>query len=133
MPSTSAVAPLAIDMALRSGAELEILYVGMAFPPSEPGSMALPSFIDQPQYEWARWKREFLYRFGECHWGGKLPVDAQLVLATGNPGEAILEQAERHGPDLIVIGWHGELSHSHARTLRTLLAKAHWVLLVARV
>lgn len=132
-PSTSMVAPLAISMADRTGSDLEILYVGGAFAPSEPGSMALPSFIDQPQYEWAMWKREFLYRFCDCHWGGKLPVEVRLFLETGEPAEAILACAERQGPDLIVVGWHGELKRAHAKTLRRLLQYARWPLMTARV
>ncbi len=132
-PSTASVAPLAIDMAVRSGSSLEILYVGVPKPPSEPGSMGFPSFLDQPQHEWAMWKREFLYRFCECHWGGKLPVDVTLTLATGDPGDAILELAGRHEPDLIVIGWHGEFAHAHAQTLRKLLSHSRWPVLTARV
>lgn len=132
-PSTASVAPLAIDVAVRCGASLEILYVGGAKLPGEPGSMGLPSFLDQPQHEWAMWKREFLYRFCECHWGGKLPVDVTLTLATGDPGDAILELAGRHEPDMIVIGWHGELEHAHAQTLRKLLSHSRWPVMTARV
>lgn len=132
-PSTASVAPLAIDMAVKNSSSLEILYVGMPKVPSEPGSMGFPSFLDQPQHEWAMWKREFLYRFSECYWGGKLPVDVSLFLATGDPGDAILELAERHEPDLIVIGWHGELQHAHAQTLRKLLSHSRWPVMTSRV
>ena len=132
-PSTASVAPLAIDMAVRNEAVLEILFVGGAALPSEPGSMGLPSFLDQPQHEWAMWKREFLFRFSECYWGGKLPVEVSLRVMTGDPGDAILELAERHEPDLIVIGWHGELAHSHARTLRKVLKHSRWPVMTSRV
>lgn len=132
-PSTASVAPLAIQMSMRSGATLEVLFVGGAKPSSEPGSMGLPSFLDQPQHEWEMWKREFLYRFCDCYWGGKPPVDVRLFLATGEPGDAILDLAERHGPDLIVIGWHGELTPTHARTLRKVLRHARWPVLTSRV
>lgn len=132
-PSTASVAPLAIDLAARNEAGLEILYVGVPRQPSEPGSMVLPSFLDQPQHEWAMWKREFLFRFGECFWGGKLPMEASLVLATGDPGDAILELAKRHPPDLIVIGWHGELDRARAQTLRKVLRHSRWPVLASRV
>lgn len=132
-PSTASVAPLAIELAARSAASLEILYAGVPLAPSEPGSMGLPPFLDQPQHEWAMWKREFLYRFSECFWGGKLPVDVRLHLATGEPSDAILERAEGLEPDVIVIGWHGELQQARARTLRKVLALARWPVLTARV
>lgn len=132
-PSTASVAPLAIDVAVRNAAALEILFVGMPRLPSEPGSMGLPAYLDQPQHEWAMWKREFLFRFSECYWGGKLPVEATLVMATGDPGDAILELAGRHEPDVIVIGWHGELEHAHAQTLRKVLHHSRWPVMTARV
>ncbi len=132
-PSTASVAPLAIEMAVRTSSKLEILYVGGALPPSEPGAMGFPSFIDQPQYEWAEWKREFLHRFFECHCGGERPVDVTLTLGKGSPGDAILDLAERHAPDLIVIGWHGELEHAHAKTLRTVLNRSRWPVMTARI
>ena len=132
-PSNALVAPLAIDLASRFEAGLDILYVAGAYPPNEPGTMAMPSFIDQPQYEWTMWRREFLSRFYERYRGEKAPREVRLSVATGDRAPAILEQAERDAPDLIVIGWHGNFRQARAQTMRAVLKASAWPVLLARI
>lgn len=132
-PSTAAAVPWATEFAVRMGATIEILYVGGASSAGEPGSMSLPSFIDQPQYEWPMWKREFLSRFCDAYWEGTPPVDVRLSLHVGSPSETILRSANDHGPDLIVLGWHGDLRKPHAQTLRNILLQSHWPVVTVRL
>lgn len=132
-PSTSRVVPLATDLAVRMQASLELLHIGGMPPPAEVGSLGLPQFIDQPQHEWSHWRREFLARFCTCYWGGAAPVRVHLSVQVGDPGAAILREAEEHQPDLIVLGWHGQLEQDRAATLRQVLGHARWPVLAVRV
>lgn len=132
-PSTSAVVPLATELAERMGAKLELLHIAGTPPPPERGSLVVPMFMDQPQHEWDLWRQEFLSRFCECHWGGKAPVPIHLSVRVGDPAHAILHEAAEHRPDLIVLGWHGLFAELHAATLRNILAGSGWPVLAVRV
>lgn len=132
-PSTAAVAPLAISMAQRLEAALDILYVAGAYPANEPGTLTVPTYIDQAQYEWQMWRREFMSRFYERHLTGASPRAVHLSVSTGDRPRAILDQARRQQPDLIVIGWHGNLRQARAQTLRAVLRESSWPVLVARI
>lgn len=132
-PSTASVAPLAIHLARCLDAALDILYVAGSYPPNEPGTMGVPSYIDHAQHEWATWRREFMSRFYERHLSGAPPRETRLMVSTGDRPRAILEQARARPPAFIVIGWHGNFRQARAQTLRAVLRDASWPVLVARI
>ena len=126
-PGTAAATSLAADVATRLEAKLEYLHVA-ALPSTEPGAMAVPAYVDQPQYEWPAWRHEFLARFAQPG------IDeARLTVVAGPPGAGILRAADREGADLLVVGWHGCLSGGHAATLRAVLASTRWPVLATRL
>ncbi len=132
-PSTASAVPWATEMAMQLDAAIEIVYVAVSPPPPEAGSLGIPSLVDAPQYEWHAWRREFLSRFCECYWGGRHPTNLRLTVQTGEPAKAILKAAEAADPELIVAGWHGDLSPERATVLRRILTGSRWPMLTVRV
>lgn len=132
-PSTAFAVPWATELAVGMNAAIEIVYVAGVPQAREAGSLVVPSLIDAPQHDWPGWRREFLSRFCGCYWEGESPVELRLTLQTGDPAGAILRAADAAEPELVVVGWHGDLSPEHARTLRTLLRRARWPILTVRV
>lgn len=121
-PTTAAAFGPAVDLAQAAGAELIVLHSAEAGaePPREPGSYGGPQYVDQPQHEWPAWAHEFLERLG-CI--GCIPpgVRVRLILATGAPGDQIIEYAEEHDVDLIVVAWRGQWEPQRARTVRSVI------------
>jgi nucleotide-binding universal stress UspA family protein len=133
-PTTAAALQPAMDLAGRSGAEVEVLHVAApsASHPPEPGSLTVPQYLDQPQHEWPVWTREFLART----WG---PYDfpptarTRLFLRTGEPGAEIVRFAGERQSDLIVLAWRGDLDGERATTLRTVIRTAPCPTAILRV
>ncbi len=133
-PSTSAASAPAIDLAERSGAELDILLVSTAgvSAPAERGTFVAPRYIDQPQHEWPVWTQEFITRF--CHCIGACPtVPMRLQLATGNPAEEILRVAMERGSDLITLVWRGRLDGERGAVLKAVLRGMQSPALILRI
>jgi nucleotide-binding universal stress UspA family protein len=127
----------AIDVAAsiaRSG-EVELIVVHVAAPrvaqPAAPGTLTAPQYVDQPQYEWPAWGREFVDRLVAL--GHSPPsVRLHLVLAPGESGQDVVRVArEQHG-DLLVLAWHGQLEDGHAAIVKTALREASCPVLVVR-
>lgn len=123
---------LAREFAERAGAELTVLHVtapGLG-PPAEPGSITTPRYVDQAQYEWPVWAREFLDRM--CCELAETP-QIRLALAVGEIGPEVVRTAREHDVDLIVLGWHGHWEGEHAATIKTVVRNAPCPTLVLRV
>jgi nucleotide-binding universal stress UspA family protein len=122
--SAAAIAPTS-DLASRAGADLVILHVATPSGerPAEPGTLALPHYLDQPQHEWPMWGEEFLKRTRSlCD-----PADVakiRLVLAHGEVGAAVLDFAQRNMSDLIALAWRGSLELERAQTIRRVIRDA---------
>lgn len=108
-PSTAAALEPAGELAARAGAALDLVLVEEGKPPpSEPGTMAAPRYIDQPQHEWPAFSMEFIQRFvGSV--GHRLPgVPVRFFLGMGRPAAEILRYASELRPDLIALVWREE-------------------------
>jgi len=125
VPSTASGLVPAVELVRRSGAELDVLHVVTSGQPrsQERGTMTTPRYVDSPAHEWTAWTREFLNRFrylGQC----PATVRMRLFLATGDPGEEILQMAQERQSDLIILIWRGRLELEHAVTAKAVLRGA---------
>jgi nucleotide-binding universal stress UspA family protein len=131
--AAGAIGPAA-ELAGRAEAELVVLHVGAITGdgPVEPGTLTGPRYVDQQQYEWSAWAKEFMARVRAL---GKLPATLELRLAveTGDPGEAIVRSARKQHADLITLAWHGVFAGGRAATVKRALATAPCPLLIVRV
>lgn len=124
-PSSAAVIRPALNLAEQSGAAFDVLYVATEAPrPSEPGTLAGPVYVDQPQYEWPTWAEEFVSRFGTCLGERPLPVPTRLFVRHGDPAVAILHIAAEENSDLIVLEWRGRLDPPHGWVVKRVLGSA---------
>lgn len=124
-PSSAAVISPALDLAERSGAEVDVLYVATRGPrPTEPGSLTAPLYVDQPQYEWPTWAEEFVRRFGTCLGARPLTTPMRLLLRRGDPASEIVALAVERQSDLIVLEWRGRMDPAHARVVKGVLTRA---------
>jgi nucleotide-binding universal stress UspA family protein len=130
-------AACAIDAAAtiaRSG-DVELVVVHVAAPrvgqPTAPGTLTAPQYVDQPQYEWPAWGREFVDRLIAL--GHSPPsVRLHLVLAPGESGADVVRVAREQNGDLLVIAWHGRLEGGHAAIVKAALRDAFCPVLVER-
>jgi nucleotide-binding universal stress UspA family protein len=133
-PTTGAALQPAVDLARRSGAELEVLHVAAADArqPAEAGTLTAPRYIDQPQHEWPVWTREFLHRTRSLH---DMPasVRTRLFLRTGEPGAEIVRFASQHQADLIILAWRGATDAQRARAVRAVIRGAPCPAMILRV
>ena len=133
-PTSAATIGPATELASTAAAHLVVLHVATAGtqPPSEPGTLISPRYVDQPQHEWPTWGQEFLDRLRAI--GGVTDrLDIQLALAQGEAGTAILDFARKNDSDLIVLGWRGALEADRARTMRRVIHNATCPVIVFRV
>lgn len=111
----------ALRLAERARATLLVLHVPQAGqPPEEPGTLAAPRYMDQPQHEWPSWAGEFLERMAALC-GKPLDVPMRMYVANGEPGPEVVRFTREHRGDLVVLPWHCSLAPDHARTLRTIM------------
>jgi nucleotide-binding universal stress UspA family protein len=133
-PSTASALEPAGELAREIRASLDIVLVGEAqhAREPEPGAMAPPQYVDQPQHEWPAFSDEFLHRFlcaiGHCPPG----VPTRFFLGVGDPAEEILRYADELHADLAVLVWHGDLEDRHGTVFRRVLSRATCPLLVLR-
>lgn len=133
-PSTAAAIGPVGELARDAGAELDIVMIGAAHAVAEPepGSMAPPQYVDQPQHEWAAFSDEFLHRFLQAV--GHCPPDVQtrFFLGTGDPASEILRFGADLQSDILVLVWHGHLEGHHGEIFRSVLKSASRPVLVLR-
>ncbi len=112
-PSTAAALAPAGELALRTGAALDVVMVDDVAAPisAEPGAMAAPRYVDQPQHEWPAFSAELVQRLlsAIAEWPPAVPT--RLLLGTGQPAAEILRFAAELDPDLIALVWHGCAGH----------------------
>ncbi len=126
-PSTSDAMRFADDLFCTHGRQILILHVVTGDVPGESGSMPAPRLMDQEHYEWAEWKQEFSMRFSQCSRGGRHRVTVRV----GDVAECIVEEANEHDVDLILLSWTGgPLRDGHGAVVRELLETAPCPLLV---
>lgn len=124
-PSSAAVIGPALEFAALGGAEVDILYVATHGPrPSEPGTLTAPVYVDQPQYEWPSWAREFVARFGTSLGSYPLPTPTRLFVRRGDPATEILRFASEHDSDVIVLEWRGRMDAAHAKVVKGVVTGA---------
>lgn len=83
-PTAAAAMGLAVDLAQRSGGELDVLHIPTPDAPTEPGTLSAPQYLDRPQHAWPLWAREFLERTpGLCDCPPS--VRTRLFLRRGRP------------------------------------------------
>jgi len=122
-PTTATALQPATALASRLGASVDLLYVaeaGQALP-TEPGSIAAPRYVDQPQHEWPQWANEVIARL--CTGSAACPADVpiRMFLAYGPIGTAIAQFAADQQADVIVLVRRSRLEPGHARVLREVL------------
>jgi nucleotide-binding universal stress UspA family protein len=123
-PTTAALLAPASALAGRLGAAVDLLYVAeVGAPPSEPGSIGAPQYVDQPQHEWPQWANELSSRLGEAC--AKIPpsVPLRTFLAQGEAGETIAHFAAEHESDAVVLARRSRLEPGRASVLRTVLGQ----------
>jgi nucleotide-binding universal stress UspA family protein len=131
-PSTAAALEPAGELARRTGASIDVVMIeDAAAPPSdEPGAMAPPQYVDQPQHEWPAFSEEFLQRFlgaiGHCP-----AVETRFYLGAGARGAEILRFADALESDLITLVWHG-VRGEHGAVFREVLRGSTRPVLVLR-
>jgi nucleotide-binding universal stress UspA family protein len=132
-PSTAAALAPAGELALRAGAALDVVMIEDAAAPlsPEPGAMAPPRYVDQPQHEWPAFSAELMQRLLTtiAQWPRGVPT--RLMLGTGHPASEILRFAAELDPDLIALVWHGETG-GHGSVFREVVRRATRPLLVLR-
>lgn len=130
-PTSKTAVGAAADMAHRARAELVVLHVA-AIQAKEPGSLAAPRYVDQPQHEWPVWVTEFLARIRAL---GHPPEDVpiRLVVGAGDIGQTIIETGSRLESDLIVLACRGLLDPTRAEIVRTVLSRAPCPILISHI
>ncbi len=131
IPTTAGVIARASDLARKAGAELAVLHIASTTspPPEEPGALAAPRYLDQPQHEWPTWAREFMDRIVAL--GGPPPtVGMRLFFACGEPADVIVEFAAQHETDLVVIAWVAGWEPEQRPTMRRVIDQAPGPLLI---
>jgi nucleotide-binding universal stress UspA family protein len=132
-PTTAAALGPALDLAGRTDAVLIVLHVAAVgdAPPSEPGSITAPLYVDQAHHEWWAWAHEFLQR-ACCGVPPERLPPLRLALAVGEPGAEIVRIAQAHRADLIVLSWRGHLEGDHPRVARAVIRQAPCPILMLR-
>lgn len=119
-PEAAAIIESAARLAARVPAELLLLHVGGIPGAAEPGTIKVPTYMDQPHHEWPQWTREFVERVRGL---GHLPRELKLRLfvARGDAGDEIVKAATAHAVDLIIMPWHGSLAPQRAVALKAVI------------
>ena len=122
-PTTATALQPATALASRLGASVDVLYVvdPDQADPTEPGSVRVPYYMDQPQHEWPALERRVIDEL--CTIYAKCPpeVPVRMVLRYGPIGDAIVRCAADHQDDVIVLVRRSRLEPGHARVLREVL------------
>jgi nucleotide-binding universal stress UspA family protein len=131
-PTSAAAMGPATEFAAMAAAELIVLHVATPGigPPTEPGTLVSPRYVDQPQHEWPAWAQEFLDRLRAVG-GARNGIDIRLAVARGDAGAAILDFARQS--DLIVLGWRGVLEPDRARTMQRVIRETVCPVIVFRL
>jgi nucleotide-binding universal stress UspA family protein len=107
-PSAAAALGPASELAQRAGAAIDLLLIQDTHrpPPAEPGTLAPPRYLDQPQHEWPAFSAETIQRFIGSIGHRLTGVPVRFFLGAGRPSAEVLHYARELGPDLIALMWH---------------------------
>jgi nucleotide-binding universal stress UspA family protein len=101
--SASAIEP-ALRFAADENAQLHVLHIAAVGNFSnEPGSLPIGTYMDQPQYEWPIWMREFWDRFLVCVKEIAPNIKPQLHVAQGEVGAQIEQFVRALDGDLVAM------------------------------
>lgn len=133
-PSSMAALRPALDIADKAGALLYVLYVAQfhARAAHEPGTLTTPRYVDQPQYEWPAWTKEYVERFCAIAQECQPSLETRIFVRRGEPADEITHFAAERDTDLIVLEWRGHLDASHASIVCGVLEKAPCPVLLLR-
>jgi nucleotide-binding universal stress UspA family protein len=122
-PTTSTALRPAIDLAVRLGASVDLLYVASADEVSarEPGSIRAPRYVDQPQHEWPGWADRVISHLSVCLGGRPQGLSMQVFLVAGHIADEIARFAAEHQSDAIALVRRSHLEVGRARVLRAVL------------
>ncbi len=125
-PSTSAAMRFADETLGVHAGEIVVLNVATGKVDVEAGSMSAPCYIDQEQYEWTNWQKEFIRRFCPC------PESCRHLVRvrSGEPAKIIAKEARSREVELVVLSWEGSFAEGHGGVVRTLLETAPCPLLI---
>ena len=123
MPETAESLRPALQLAERLGASVDLLFVVTHDHAvvRRPGSIAAPSYVDQPQHEWPHWANEMINNLlSHC---GVIPsgVALRAFFIHGDIGAEITQFAAAHQVDAIVLVRRSNLEPGRAGVLRTVL------------
>ena len=122
-----------MTLAQLCGADVTLLYVAtQAQRPQEPGTLTVPSYIDQAQHEWPSWAHEFASRFCGLSDSYQTDVPIHIYLRRGDPAAEILRFANERLSDLIVMQWRGQLDAPHAQIVKTVVSQSPCPVLLLR-
>jgi len=119
-PTTAFLLRSATQLCAQLHASLDVLCVAGSLPP-EPGSVAAPRYVDQPQHEWPRWADEVLDRLVSYYAACPPEVNARAYLSAGDAASEILRFAREHRSDAIILARRSHLEPGRAATLRAVL------------
>jgi nucleotide-binding universal stress UspA family protein len=116
-PASDAATSPAIDLALRSKAEVIALHVASRGQerPEEAGSISAPLYADQPQHEWPAWAQEFMNRV-LASGAPASSIRFKLAVTGGQPGSEVAQVARDRNVDLVVMAWHGHWDRESCAT-----------------
>jgi nucleotide-binding universal stress UspA family protein len=132
-PTMAAAMRPAIELAIRSGAELLALHIATSArsEPPEPGTLTPPYYADQPQHEWPAWATEFLERLRALG-PGLSEIKIRMLLGAGDPAAGILRACRGHNTDLTVLAWQGVWRAERASVMKSVLQGTHSPVLIMR-
>jgi hypothetical protein len=114
------------EAAVASGAEIVVLHVPPAQPPTASGSLVY-RIADHGIYDWAEWQAEFLRRFCRCSPG----VRVSVRVSSGE--RPLADQVRAAKPDLVIVSTTGQLDASGGGILDAVLGGEIPVLLLPSV
>ena len=134
-PSSADAVPAALEIARASRASVSVIHV----PPTpeerveatEPGSFALERKFDLKEER--RLVGEFFERFVAHHAKPDDTMTIGLEIGSGHPADEIYSTARRLEVDLIVAGWHGDISKGRAEVLRSVIPSVECPVLAVKV
>jgi nucleotide-binding universal stress UspA family protein len=117
-PSAAAALGPASELAMRAGAAIDLVLIQDARrpPPAEPGTLAPPRYLDQPQHEWPAFSAETIQRFIGSIGHRLTGVPVRFFLGAGRPSVEVLHYARELGPDLIALMWQAGQAGGHPHT-----------------
>jgi nucleotide-binding universal stress UspA family protein len=118
-------------LAQKLGADIDVLHIAALETrhSAVAGAYSSPRYLDHPYYDWTAWMDEFTKRFAPRR---PPAMTLRLFHEQGNPVEATLNFASRHEADIIALNWHGRMDGKHAATVKGVLRRTRWPVLLLR-